>query len=292
VRSRCSDRPTSDCICGRRIRYAREDFQAFQILSLAVAGTGLILGAVVTERQQAERSLNQQRAELSRVARLTSAGALGAAIVHEISQPLATAATYAHTCRRLLISETSDLELLARTMAGVESEIGRAGDIVERLRNFLGKSEQRWSPVDLAATTHKLSRVLAEEARAHGVAVRTDLRAPAQVAADRTQIEQVLVNIMRNAIEAAAERTDGEGLVRTRLRRINNEVRIEVEDNGPGVLPEVAQHLFEPFETSKLRGMGLGLWLSLEIAKAHGGSLYWDSTIARGARFVLRLPCS
>jgi two-component system, LuxR family, sensor kinase FixL len=102
--------------------YQTADFLGFQLLSFAIAATGLILGAVVTERQQAERLLNQQRAELSRVARLTSAGALGAAVVHEISQPLATVATYAHTCRRLLMSDTVDLALLARTMAGVESD--------------------------------------------------------------------------------------------------------------------------------------------------------------------------
>ena len=83
--------------------------------------------------------LRQQQAELARVARLTTAGALGAAVVHEISQPLATVATYAHVCRRLLASEPADLELLGRTMVNVESEIRRAGDIVERLRDFLGK---------------------------------------------------------------------------------------------------------------------------------------------------------
>ena len=143
----------------------RRTFWHFQILSLAVAATGLILGAVVTERQRAERSLRQQQAELSRVARLTTAGALGAAVVHEISQPLATVATYAYACRRLLASEPADLELLGRTMANVESEIRRAGDIVERLRDFLGKSEPRWCSVDLAETTHKVVSVLADEAR-------------------------------------------------------------------------------------------------------------------------------
>ena len=125
--------------------YPTADILDFQILSLAIAATGLILGAVVTERQRAERSLRQQQAELARVARFTTAGALGAAVVHEISQPLATVATYAHVCRRLLASEPADLELLGRTMINVESEIRRAGDIVERLRDFLGKSAPRWS---------------------------------------------------------------------------------------------------------------------------------------------------
>jgi two-component system sensor kinase FixL len=190
------------------------------------------------------------------------------------------------------MSDTVDLALLARTMAGVESEIGRAGDIVERLRNFLGKSEQRWCPIDLASTVHKVARLLADEARSQGVTIRTDLRPAARVAADRIQIEQVLMNVIRNAIEAVADRSDRDGLVWIRLRQIDHEAQIEVEDNGPGVSPEVAQHIFEPFETSKLRGMGFGLWLSREITKAHGGSLCFDSTVTTGARFVLRLPCS
>jgi two-component system, LuxR family, sensor kinase FixL len=271
--------------------YPPADFLAFQVLSLVVAATGLILGATVTERQRAERSLRQQQAELSRVARLTTAGALGTAVVHEINQPLVTVATYAHACRRLLVSEPANLELLDRTMANVESEIRRAGDIVERLRDFLGKSELRWCSIDLAETTHKVVSVLADEARTHRAIVRIEAHPLPRIAADHIQIEQVLVNVIRNAIEAVADCTSRERWVRIRLRRINDEVQVEVEDNGPGVSPDIAKHLFEPFETSKLRGMGLGLSLSREMIKAHGGSLEWDATVAVGARFVLRLPC-
>jgi two-component system, LuxR family, sensor kinase FixL len=271
--------------------YPPADFLAFQVLSLVVAATGLILGATVTERQRAERSLRQQQAELSRVARLTTAGALGTAVVHEISQPLATVATYAHACRRLLVSEPANLELLDRTMANVESEIRRAGEIVERLRDFLGKSELRWCSLDLAETTHKVVSVLADEARTHKAIVRIEAHPLPRIAADHIQIEQVLVNVIRNAIEAVADCTNRERWVRIRLRRIGDEIQVEVEDNGPGVSPDIAQHLFEPFETSKLRGMGLGLSLSREMIKAHGGSLEWDATVAVGARFVLRLPC-
>jgi len=271
--------------------YPTADLLAFQILWLVVAATGLILGAVVTERQRAERSLRQQQAELSRVARLTTAGALGAAVVHEISQPLATVATYAYACRNLLMSEPVDFELLGRTMVSVESEIRRAGDIVERLRDFLGKNEPRWCSVNLVETTHKVVSLLADEARTHCVAIRIDARPLPRIAADYIQIEQILVNVIRNAIEAAAECVNRERWVRIRLRHVDGEVQVEIEDNGPGVSPEIAQHLFEPFETSKQRGMGLGLSLSREMVKAHGGSLRWDATVPVGARFVLRLPC-
>ena len=133
--------------------------------------------------------------------------------------------------------------------------------------------------------------MLADEARTHGVAVRIDARPLPHIAADRIQIEQVLVNVIRNAIEAVAECGKRERWVQIRLRHVDEEVEVEIEDNGPGVSPEIAQHLFEPFETSKPRGMGLGLSLSHEIVKVHGGSLQWDATVATGARFVLRLPC-
>ena len=272
------------------LNYPTTDFLAFQTLSLAVAATGLILGAVVTEGQRAERILRQQQADLARAARLTTAGALGAAVVHEISQPLATVATYAHACRRLFESEPANLELLGRTMANVEYEIRRAGEIVERLRDFLGKCEPRWCAIDLVEITQKVINALADEARIFGVAVRLDTLSIPHITAERIQIEQVLVNVIRNAIEAVSEVDIRERWVRIRLRLTDDAVEIEIEDNGPGVLPEIAQHLFEPFETSKQRGMGLGLSLSREIVMAHGGSLQWDSTVEVGARFVLRLP--
>jgi signal transduction histidine kinase len=272
------------------LAYPTADFLAFQILSIAVAATGLILGAVVTESQRTERTLRQQQAELSRVARLTTAGALGTAVVHEISQPLATVATYAHACRRLLMSQPTDLELLAGTINNVEIEIQRAGDIVKHLRDFVGKSEPRWSAVNLVETTQKVIRLLADEARTHRVAIHLEAAQLPRIAADYVQIEQVLVNVLRNAIEAAADCSNRERWVRIRLSRANGEAQVEIEDNGPGVSPEIAQHLFEPFETSKPRGMGLGLWLSREMVKAYGGSLRWDATATTGARFVLRLP--
>jgi two-component system, LuxR family, sensor kinase FixL len=273
------------------LNYPTPDVLAFQMLSLAMAATGLIMGAVVTERQRAEHSLRQQQAELSRVARLTTAGALGAAVVHEISQPLATVATYAYACRQLLMSEPVDFDLLNRTMANVEAEIRRAGEIIERLRDFLGKSEPRWCSIDLVETTHKVVSVLSDEARTQGVTVRIDAPPLPYIVADHIQIEQVLVNLIRNAIEAVANCINRERWVRIRLRHVDGEIQVEIEDNGPGVSPDIAQHLFEPFETTKLRGMGLGLSLSLEMVKAHGGSLHWDATVALGARFVLRLPC-
>jgi C4-dicarboxylate-specific signal transduction histidine kinase len=173
----------------------------------------------------------------------------------------------------------------------VESEIRRAGDIVERLRDFLSNSEPRWSLIDLTDMTHKVVGALADMARSHGAIVQIDARPLLQIAADRTQVEQVLVNLIRNAIEAVGECSGTEKWVWIRLRQIEEEVELAIEDNGGGVPPDLAERLFEPFETSKLRGMGLGLSLSREIVKAHGGHLWRDATVTTGARFMLRLPC-
>ena len=270
--------------------YPRADILAYQILSIAVAASGLILGAVVSERQRAELYLRQQQAELYRTARLTTAGALGAAVVHEISQPLATLATYAHVCRRLMVANPTDFERLRQTMAKLESEVRRAGEIVERLRDFLSRSEPRWDPVDLTVMTREVIAALDDMARPLGVAVRFEAHPLARVAADRTQLEQVLVNLIRNAIEAVAECGGPDKSVWIRLRQVGEEGELTVEDNGPGVPAELADRLFKPFETSKQRGMGLGLSLSREIVKAHGGRLWRDATVTVGARFVLRLP--
>jgi C4-dicarboxylate-specific signal transduction histidine kinase len=190
-----------------------------------------------------------------------------------------------------MAASSLDFELLDRTMAKVESEILRAGDIVGRLRDFLSKGEPRWSLIDLTDMTHKVVGALADTARSHGVIVRIDARPLLQIAADRTQVEQVLANLIRNAIEAVGESNSTEKWVWIHLRQIEEEVELAIEDNGCGVPSDLAERLLEPFETSKLRGMGLGLSLSREIVKAHGGRLWRDETVTSGARFVLRLPC-
>lgn len=270
--------------------YPSDDFLAYQILSLAVAATGLLLGAVVTERQRAELRLRQWQSELYRTARLTTAGALGAAVVHEISQPVATVATYAHVCRRLLDRHPLDLRLLGDTMAKVEYEVRRTGEIVERLRDLWSKGEPRRSRLDLAEVTRNVADALDDMARSCGVTLRIEAPALPPIAADRVQIEQVLVNLMRNALEAAAEGSAAEKLVAVALRQDDREIELAIADNGRGVPPDMEDRLFEPFETSKPRGMGIGLSLSREIVTAHRGRLWRDPTQRVGARFVLRLP--
>ena len=270
--------------------FSAKDFLSCQLLSIVISSTGLILGAAVTQRHHAEQLLRHQQAELARHARLTTVGAFGAAVVHEISQPLAAAAAFAHSSKQLLAEKPINAELLREAVDNVEQETGRAGAIVERIRHFLDRGELRWSSIDLGKVLRRLGGALADEARAHGVALRVSVPTSALVDADRIQIEQVLANLMRNAIEAAAHGKVGGGSVQANLFRSSEAVRIEIEDNGPGVAPDILERLFEPFETTKRRGMGLGLSLSREIVKAHGGRLWLDRTDGAGSKFALELP--
>jgi signal transduction histidine kinase len=273
------------------LKYPTSDFVAFQILSLAVAATGLLLGAVVTERQQAELQLRQQQAELGRITRLATAGALGSVIVHEISQPLASLATYAHACRRLPRGGAKSEPLLIETLAKIESEALRAGEIIERLRDFSSKGDTRLAPLKLEDTARRVVGALTDEAHALGVEVRVEAQSETSVVADRVQVEQLLANLIRNGIEAAAEGATGDKQVRVRLTPSRGVVRVDVEDSGSGVAPEIAAHLFEPFATSKPRGMGLGLLLSRQIVELHGGKLWCERTSEKGSDFAFTLPC-
>jgi len=253
------------------------------MLSLAIAVAGLVLGTVVTERQHTELQLRQQQAELGRITRLVTAGALGSTIVHEISQPLATLATYAHACRRLPSGDRQAEKLLMETLAKIESEALRAGEIIERLRDFLSKGDMQLAPLTLGEAARRVAGALVDEARVQDVELRIDAQSETSIMADRVQIDQLLVNLMRNGIEAAAEGAHGQKRVRVRISQSDSETRVDVEDNGPGVAPEIVGSLFEPFTTSKPRGMGLGLSLSRQIVESLGGSLWCERTGPMGA---------
>ncbi len=273
-----------------RFGSGREDVLAFQIFLLTIAFTGLIIGSAVTERHRAETALRRQQAELARMGRITTAGALGLAVVHQISQPLATIATYTHASRRLLQSGSADRDLVVESMAKAEAEVQRAGLIIERMREFTARGKKSVTAVNLGALAREIAEALGDDARRAGVRLRVDAPPVPSVTADRIQIEQVLVNLVRNAIEAGAALPTGKATVRIMLASRGEEVEVAVEDQGPGIPPEAAASLFEPFETSKANGMGLGLWLSRELVEGNGGRLWYDPGRKGGARFVFRLP--
>lgn len=266
------------------------DYFVFQTLMLVLSITGLLLGAVTTERRASAHLLMEQQTELARMTAYVNAGAMGMALAHELSQPLSTVSTYLLAARRLLQSGAGG-ERLLETLNKAEGETRRTREVLERMRDFISIGRTDFKAVDLSSVARKIATLCRENAAAHGVTLEIDsIRSLPLVRADRLQIEQVLNNLVVNAIESAAQRPDGRGHVIIRVAAHGEKVAIQVEDNGPGVAPEIAGRLFEPYQTTKPRGMGLGLHLSQQIIRKHKGSLCWEPDGLEGTHFVVELP--
>jgi two-component system sensor kinase FixL len=268
---------------------ANSEYSAYQVLMFILAVCGQALGAAFTEWETATAQLRRQQAELAKMSERASNGAIAAAMSHEISQPLASIAAYTFGARRLLETGQGEDKALA-ALRKAESEAARARLIVERLRDFVAHGVTPLELVDLDELIETILRLQNDAARERGVALSRapgDDAGPLRVNADRVGVEQAVANLVLNAIEASPARG---GRVVVSLTRRLDRVAIGVDDNGAGVAPEIAEHLFEPFETTKPRGMGLGLPLAKEIAVRHGGALSWQALSPRGTRFELELP--
>jgi signal transduction histidine kinase len=266
-----------------------DDFDQLQILMLVLSTTGLILGAAVTERERANQRLRAQQGELVRVSAQATAGAMGMLLAHELSQPLSTVATYAVAARRMLQSG-ADSEPVMDALRKAEAEAQRTRQVVERVRDLVSVGRMELGEVNLVEAALKIRTLCVEGANARGVDIAVECARPIPlIAADLIGIEQVLNNIIGNAVDAAAERGDGRGRVVVRLTSDPQTATVEVEDNGAGVAPEMAENLFEAYQTSKPRGFGLGLTLSRQIVRRHGGRISWRPIAPRGTRFIVEL---
>jgi two-component system, LuxR family, sensor kinase FixL len=262
----------------------------FQVLMLVLSITALLLGAVVTERSSQSRLLQEQQSELARMSAYASAGAMGMALAHEISQPVTSVVNYLHAARRMLFSaggSTADDALIK-----AEIEAHRVGEILGRIRDLVSTGLLDLQMLDLFELSRSIRDLCQDHARAQGVSifVHGPPGVPA-VKADRVAILQVLNNLVINAVDAASCRAHSDGVVTIRVLSANaTHVTVSVEDNGPGVAAEMTEKLFEPYQTSKPRGMGLGLSLSRRIVEAHSGALRWEPMATCGARFAFDLP--
>ncbi|MBV9836293.1 MAG: MASE1 domain-containing protein [Alphaproteobacteria bacterium] len=271
--------------------YPASTFMSYQLLVLALAFNGLLLGAVVDERQRSDGLLRRQHAEVARMTRHAAAGAMGVSLAHQISQPLSNVAMYLHVSRQLLTASPAQPEQVASSIDKATSQLRHAKEILERLRDFVSRGTLQPAPVDLGALARKVAALAEDDARAQGVSVRLDLASAPVAVVDALQLEQVLINLINNAIDAAAESGQPPGSVMVRVAKADHRARIEVEDNGPGMSDLVADRLFEPFVTTKQDGMGLGLALSRELINAHGGTINWATAGPNGGtRFVIDLP--
>ena len=241
----------------------------------------------LTERQQAELRVHDLQSVLAHVQRVSEMGTLATSLAHELNQPLTAIANYVETARDLLEAKPDEetLEIIREALSECASQSVRAGQIVRRLRDFIsrGESERRIESLHRLVTEASALSLVGGGGQDLEVDVRLDPKAD-HVLVDRIQIQQVLLNLMRNAIEAMTGQRDARLLIHSE-KDAAGLVRITVADNGPGLEPEVAERLFEPFRTTKDSGMGLGLSISAAIVEAHGGRLWAEPSKLGGVAF-------
>jgi len=248
----------------------------------------------VTAKRRAEDDAIRLQDRLMHVSRLATIGEMASGIAHELNQPLSAIATYAHACERLLSLASPDIEEVQGALREIAGQAIRAGEIIRRLRGLARAEDLRRAPADLNGVIRELTDLVQTDARAHGVAYRLDL-APGlpKVTVDRGQIQQVVLNLVRNALEALAlgQVDASEVSVRTRLTH-EGEVELCVCDNGPGVAEKILDRMFDPFCSTKPAGTGLGLAISRTIVRMHEGTLRYMPNSPTGACFALRLSAS
>jgi PAS domain S-box-containing protein len=245
----------------------------------------------IAEREQADARLQELQSELFHAARLSAVGQMAGALAHELNQPLAAATNFVNAARRLLASgEHAKVKTAHEVMAEAAAEVLRAGQIIRRLRDFVALGETDRQPENLIALIEEASALALTGAGAAGVQVffRFDPKA-VRVFANRVEIQQVLVNLIRNALDAMAACARRELEIRTTL--LDEEtIEIAVADSGPGISRDVRHRLFEPFVSTKANGMGLGLSICRSIIEAHGGRLRSAPNPGGGTVFQFTLP--
>jgi len=258
---------------------------------------GKTLGSVVvfrdiSDRKQAEEGERQHLMDLAHVARFSTMGEMASGIAHEINQPLTAIATNAHACIRLLESDSRSTERILDVIGKIAAQAERAGEIIRHLRQFVRKEQPELSLVDLNELINEVVVLLKPEARMANVRIHLDLDEEIQkIYAQHIQIDQVILNLARNAIEAMQEAPAGERVLTIRTRKGGRyAVVVSVIDTGPGLSSDVLDKVFDPFVTTKPNGMGLGLSISQGIIEAHKGKLYVDSKPGQGAVFRFTLP--
>jgi len=258
---------------------------------------GATLGSVVvfrdmTERKQAAEEIRRRQLELAHVGRLSTLGEMASGIAHELNQPLTAIRTNARACVRLLESGRTSLEHCGDVMERIAAQAERAGEVIRQIRHFVRKEEPQLRPARVSAMLDTVLELVRPEARRAGVTLVLSLAPEADwVLAQDIQIEQVILNLARNAIEAMEVCPPDQRRLRVSSRHLaDGQVEIQVADTGPGLSAEVADRIFEPFVTTKPQGLGLGLSISSGIVEAHGGRLCVEPLPTQGTCFRFCLP--
>jgi PAS domain S-box-containing protein len=245
----------------------------------------------VTERKLSESALAKAREDLAHVARVTSMGELTASIAHEVNQPLAAVVTNANACLHWLAARPSNLQEAELTANRIIRDANRASQVIQRIRTFLTRGEPQHAPVQIADVIREVTELMAGKAMSKNVVLAVSGPDLPPVMGDRVQLQQVLINLVMNGIEAMA----GEGAGSQTLRIIASregpaEIRVAVIDRGPGLEEKARDRVFDAFYTTKPQGMGMGLAISRSIIEAHGGRLWAERNPDGGEVFQFSLP--
>jgi signal transduction histidine kinase len=253
------------------------------------------IGAVqdVTQRRFSEEALGKARSELANMARVTSLGVLTASIAHEVNQPLSGIITNASTCLRMLSADPPNVEGARETARRAIRDGNRASDVVTRLRTLYSNNDLSPESMDLNEATREVTSLSLSELQSKRVILRHELADDLPpVIGDRVQLQQVILNLLRNASDAMSGVDDRprDLLIRTECDE-GDRVRVSVKDTGVGLTSQAADKLFEAFYTTKSDGMGMGLSISRSIIEAHRGRLWATANDGPGATFAFSIPC-
>jgi len=244
----------------------------------------------LTNRKQAEEALRQARADLAYVSRMTTMGELTASLAHEVNQPIAAAVTNANTCLRWLTRDHPDVEEARAAATRIVKDGTRAGEIISRTRLLFEKGTSQHNLVDVNEVIGEMIVLLRGETTRYSISVRTELAADLpQVMGDRVQLQQVMMNLVINGIDAMKDVDDTREL-NIKSRAENGQLLVSVSDTGAGLPPQQADQIFNAFFTTKPHGTGMGLRISRSIIESHGGRLWAADNSPRGACFCFTLP--
>jgi C4-dicarboxylate-specific signal transduction histidine kinase len=246
----------------------------------------------MAEQKRTEQALQATRSELARVARITTIGELTASIAHEVNQPLAAVVANADACVAWLSRQEPDLAEARAAAERTTQGATRASEVIARIRSLINKTAPEKSPVNIRRLVVETADAVGGQASRNKVSVELELAPDVFVVlGDGIQLQQVILNLLTNGIEAMISVADRPRrlVARTRLQDAN-QVRVSVEDSGIGLSPEVMARLFEPFFTTRSKGIGLGLSISRSIIEAHGGRLWAEPADSQGSVFHFTLP--
>jgi signal transduction histidine kinase len=269
--------------------------EAAAVAAVLLLQAALIAGLLVERqrRRQAEQAVNAQRFELAHASRLAVAGELTASIAHEINQPLAAILSNAEAAELLLDSGADRRSELREILADIRRDDLRAGEVIRRLRALLAGRAVERRPLDPNEVVSDAERALRAEARRRQVGLDVQLAPQLMtMVGDPIQIQQVVINLVLNAMDAVTEVSEGRRAVVVAVERSAGGVTITVRDRGDGIAPEHLPKLFDPFFSTKRSGMGLGLPIARTIVEAHGGRIWCESGTGEGAVFRVELPAT